>query len=696
MRLTRQLAAAAVILAVAATASARAPKPPVCREGRFVTPAGTPPLIAGAIVAAPEALVIGGATPTIAIAGHCPAVRVRIRGTRKGTRVVASWPKNACGPGKVQLTAMIDAGCHAMQGVLRVSRSRPVHFIAPRCGDGIIDTVDGEACDGAAGCDAGQECSPDCRCVARSEPPTTVSFGGDVQPIFSARCAVPLCHSGATPTQGLDLSPGRSYAAIVGRPSTERPDLKIVDPGAPATSYLEWKISGAPAGQSILGSPMPLTGGPLSAVEQAIIREWIAEGAVNDQPASTTSTTVTSTSTTVVTVTTTSTTVVEETTSTTVTSTSTTSTTTTEPPAPVSFSGDVQPIFTARCAIPLCHSGGIPTQGLDLSAGGSYAAIVGRPSTERPDLKIVAPGAPATSYLEWKISGAPAGQSIPGSPMPLTGGPLSAVEQAIIREWIAEGALNDQPTSTTSTTVTSTSTTVVTVTSTSITSTTSTEPPTSTTSTTVTSTTVTSTSTTVAAVTTTSTTEAAVTSTSTTSTTSTEPPSPTTSTTVTSTSTTVATVTTTSTTEATVTSTSTTSTTTTEPPSPTTSTTVTSTSTTTTQPPALVSFRGDIQPIFTARCALPGCHSGPIPTQGLDLSDGSSYAALVGRSSTELPTVKLIDPGSATTSYLLWKVGKAPEGQSIVGSPMPLIGGPLSLAQVATIRDWVTQGALDN
>ena len=527
MRLTRQLAAAAVILAVAATASARAPKPPVCREGRFVTPAGTPPLIAGAIVAAPEALVIGGATPTIAIAGHCPAVRVRIRGTRKGTRVVASWPKNACGPGKVQLTAMIDAGCHAMQGVLRVSRSRPVHFIAPRCGDGIIDTVDGEACDGAAGCDAGQECSPDCRCVARSEPPPAVSFGGDVQPIFSARCAVPLCHSGATPTQGLDLSPGRSYAAIVNRASTERPDLKIVDPGAPATSYLEWKISGAPAGQSILGSPMPLTGGPLPAAEQAIIRAWIAEGAVNDQPASTTSTTVPSTSTTVVTVT----------------STSITTTTSTEPPTPTT----------------------------------------------------------STTVTS---------------------------------------------TSTTVVSVTTTSTTVATVTSTSITSTTSTEPPTPTTSTTVT-----STSTTVATVTTTSTTT-------------TELPPPTTSTTVTSTSTTVATV--------------------------------TSTSTTTTQPPALVSFRGDIQPIFTARCALPGCHSGPIPTQGLDLSDGSSYAALVGRSSTELPTVKLIDPGSATTSYLLWKVGKAPAGQSIMGLPMPLLGGPLTLAQVVTISDWVTQGALDN
>ncbi|TMA38495.1 MAG: hypothetical protein E6J83_15340, partial [Deltaproteobacteria bacterium] len=311
-RLTRQLAVAAVVLAVSATASARAPKPPVCRDGRFVTPPGAPLLVAGAIAGTPEALVFGGSTPTISIVAHCPAVRVRLTATRKGMRVVASWPKNACGPARVRLRATIDAACQAMQGVLRGSRSPPVHFIAPRCGDGVFDAVDGEACDGAAGCDAGQECSTDCRCVERSQPPATVSFGGEVQPIFSARCAVPLCHSGASPTQRLDLSPGRSYAAIVARPSTERPDLKIVDPGAPATSYLEWKIAGAPAGQSILGSAMPLTGGPLSAAEQAIIRNWIAEGALNDQPVSTTSTTVTSTSTTVVTVTTTTTTVVEQ------------------------------------------------------------------------------------------------------------------------------------------------------------------------------------------------------------------------------------------------------------------------------------------------------------------------------------------------------------------------------------------------
>ena len=131
------------------------------------------------------------------------------------------------------------------------------------------------------------------------------------------------------------------------------------------------------------------------------------------------------------------------------------------------------------------------------------------------------------------------------------------------------------------------------------------------------------------------------------------------------------------------------------PPTCPSQTTTTTTVTTTTQP-VLVSFRGDVQPIFTARCALVGCHSGPFPTQGLNLGDGSAYAALVNSQSTERPDLKLIAPGSTAASYLWWKVGQAPPGQSILGSPMPLTGGPLSLAQMATIRGWITEGAPDN
>jgi len=407
------------------TASARPSKPPVCRDGRFVIPPGAPPLLAGATPSAPEAVVIEGSTSTVSIAGQCPAVRVHLRATRRGTKVTAFWPRNACGPTKVRLKATIDPGCHTMQGMLRASRFPPAGFAAPRCGDGVMDTAAGEVCDGDAGCGTNEECTADCRCVDRSASPP-VSFGGEVQPIFNARCAVPLCHSGGFPTQGLDLSAGRSYAAIVSRPSTERPGVQIVHPGAPDSSYLTWKIGGPPAGKSILGSPMPLSGGPLSAAEQATIRKWIAEGALDDQPITTTST-----STTLATAPSTSTTI------------ATASTTTTTLPATVSFSGDVQPIFTARCALPACHSGSFPTGGLNLSDGSSFAAIVGRASTEKPEVKLIDPNSPTTSYLVWKVSKAPPGQTIVGLQMPYNLPPLSLAEMETIRTWVMEGALQN-------------------------------------------------------------------------------------------------------------------------------------------------------------------------------------------------------------------------------------------------------------
>ena len=424
--MTIRRAVAILVLTFAGVASARVPKPSFCHDGRFVTPPGGPSLVAGTVATTPEALVL--AAPTISIPGRCPAVKVRLRSTRKGLTVVAAWPRNTCGPTRVRLRATIDARCEVIRGVLRAARAVPVTFAAPRCGDASIDSADGEECD-AGGCDANEQCSEDCRCVARAP---TVSFGAEVQPIFNARCALPACHTGAFPTQGLDLSAGRSYAAIVGRRSTERSDLNLVDPRATATSYLAWKISGAPAGQTILGSQMPLTGGPLSPAEQATIRTWIEQGAVNDQPVTTTSTTtVSTTSTTAVTVTT-------------VTTTSTTTvtvpdlTTTTTAPAGVSFETDVQPIFTARCALPACHSGPFPTQGLNLSEGSAYAAIVNVMSTERPDLKLIDRFSTSTSYLWWKAG--PPGEMILGSPMPLTGGPLTLAQMATIRDWITGGA----------------------------------------------------------------------------------------------------------------------------------------------------------------------------------------------------------------------------------------------------------------
>src|SRR5262249_9775234 len=100
------------------------------------------------------------------------------------------------------------------------------------------------------------------------------------------------------------------------------------------------------------------------------------------------------------------------------------------------------------------------------------------------------------------------------------------------------------------------------------------------------------------------------------------------------------------------------------------------------------------QPIFTSRCAVSGCHTGAFPSQGLDLSAGNAYAAIVNVGSTECGTFDLIEPSNGGASYLLFKVQGS--GPGFLGSQMPLTGGPPPAMQIATISNWVSQGALNN
>lgn len=96
-----------------------------------------------------------------------------------------------------------------------------------------------------------------------------------VQAIFTGRCIV--CHSGAGAAQGLVLSEGLSYSAIVGVPSTQQPELSIIAPNDPEASYLVRKIRGD---SSISGSRMPLNGPPyLSEADQNTIISWVSAGA---------------------------------------------------------------------------------------------------------------------------------------------------------------------------------------------------------------------------------------------------------------------------------------------------------------------------------------------------------------------------------------------------------------------------------
>ena len=121
----------------------------------------------------------------------------------------------------------------------------------------------------------------------------------------------------------------------------------------------------------------------------------------------------------------------------------------TPPPATVSYSMNIQPIYNRSCATSsACHVGPTAGQGLQLTEGVSYGATVNVPSTEMPKLLLVKPGNADDSYLVRKIEGGPniSGLQMPqGCPGTPSGGAvcLSADDIAAIRTWVTECAQNN-------------------------------------------------------------------------------------------------------------------------------------------------------------------------------------------------------------------------------------------------------------
>lgn len=127
-------------------------------------------------------------------------------------------------------------------------------------------------------------------CGRLKESPTSPDSGGGepVDPtatftrvqneIFTPTCAVVACHDPLGQQQQLILSPGRSYAMIVGKPSTEIASLLRVQPGDSANSYLYRKITGS----GITGDRMPQFLPPLTTAQTRLVRDWIRRGAPND------------------------------------------------------------------------------------------------------------------------------------------------------------------------------------------------------------------------------------------------------------------------------------------------------------------------------------------------------------------------------------------------------------------------------
>jgi hypothetical protein len=106
---------------------------------------------------------------------------------------------------------------------------------------------------------------------------------------------------------------------------------------------------------------------------------------------------------------------------------------------PVSFSGQVQPIFTGSCTGTACHDSTAPAASLDLTAGTAYGALVDVTSAQCGDRALVAGGNPGASYLVDKLLGI---NLCSGTKMPKTGA-LSPQEIQLIIDWVSEGAADN-------------------------------------------------------------------------------------------------------------------------------------------------------------------------------------------------------------------------------------------------------------
>ena len=107
------------------------------------------------------------------------------------------------------------------------------------------------------------------------------------------------------------------------------------------------------------------------------------------------------------------------------------------------------------------------------------------------------------------------------------------------------------------------------------------------------------------------------------------------------------------------------------------------------------SFANDIQPIFTKRCSIGGCHSLASARSQLVLVPGHAFDSLLNKPSSLAPGRFRVVPGDASTSWLVAMIGED-DAARFNNARMPLGGQPLTPNQIATIVNWIENGALRN
>ncbi len=102
--------------------------------------------------------------------------------------------------------------------------------------------------------------------------------------LFYQSCAFNGCHAGSTPSAGLDLLSSTLHADLLGHETLANPGMALVEPGDPDNSWLYQILSQCePMGATGVVGHMPLNAPVLLDDRSvALVREWIAAGALND------------------------------------------------------------------------------------------------------------------------------------------------------------------------------------------------------------------------------------------------------------------------------------------------------------------------------------------------------------------------------------------------------------------------------
>jgi hypothetical protein len=102
-----------------------------------------------------------------------------------------------------------------------------------------------------------------------------------------------------------------------------------------------------------------------------------------------------------------------------------------------------------------------------------------------------------------------------------------------------------------------------------------------------------------------------------------------------------------------------------------------------------LSYAANIEPVLAAQCTAAGCHRGPVPQAGLNLTTGNGYAGLVGVASSQCANRMIVAPGQPGASYL---VNKLMGTNLCFGTKMPKTGS-IGADNIAAINDWICTGA---